>query len=80
MNKQLKSADLFFKEGTSDKVYSAQVVQVSAKEAVVNFQFGRRGNTLNSNTKTPTPVPVAEAEEIFNELVASKVKKGYQPA
>lgn len=80
MNKQIKSADLFFQEGTSDKEYHAQIVQVSAKEAVVNFQFGRRGNTLNSNTKTPAPVSLAEAETIFNKLVDSKVKKGYQPA
>jgi len=69
---------LFFKEGSSDKVYQATI---SPKDTgfVVNFAYGRRGSTLTTGTKTSTPVSYEDAQRIFNKLVAEKMAKGYSP-
>ena len=75
--KTIKQADLTFQEGTSNKEYHAQVVQVAKDNYVVNFQYGRIGNTLQTGTKTPTAVSLTEANDVFDDLVASKEKKGY---
>ena len=76
--KTLKSADLQFIEGTSSKEYHAQVVEVSAGKYAVNFQYGRIGSALKDGTKTEQLVSKDAAIEIFDDLVASKTKKGYQ--
>lgn len=72
----MKQVDLFFQEGSSDKVYH---IQLEKKDSgfVVNFQYGRRGNALQSGSKTPTPVSEAEAIKIFNKLEKEKRAKGY---
>ena len=69
---------LYFKEGSSDKVYH---VTISPKDQgwVVNFAYGRRGSTLTTGTKTATPVSYEDAQRIFNKLVAEKAAKGYSP-
>ena len=72
-----KSANLFFKEGSSDKEYHASV-EASGKGYVVNFSFGRRGTALQAGTKTQTPVGLDEANKIFDALVSSKMAKGYK--
>lgn len=72
----MKSVTLYFTDGSSDKTYSAQV-EKSGSGYVVNFQFGRRGGTLNAGTKTSSPVSLDEAEKIFDKLVQSKMDKGY---
>ena len=43
------------------------------------FAFGRRGSTLQTGTKTTAPVDYDTALRTFNQLVASKVAKGYTP-
>jgi bifunctional non-homologous end joining protein LigD len=75
---QLPSIELWFREGTSDKIYRAAV---EAKDGgyVVNFAYGRRGSTLNTGTKTEQPVPYDEAVSIYEKLVKSKAAKGYRP-
>ena len=75
--KTIKDIELAFQEGTSDKIYNAQIIQ-NDDGCVVNFQFGRRGGSLKEGTKTPQPVELNQAIEIFTDLVASKTKKGYQ--
>jgi len=78
MSKTLETVSLFFKEGTSDKVYHAQLVE-EADGCVVNFQYGRRGSTLTTGSKTSEPIAPAKAKKIFDKLVAEKTGKGYQP-
>ena len=73
----MKSANLFFKEGSSDKEYHASV-EASGKGYVVNFSFGRRGTALQAGTKTQAPVGLDEANKIFDALVTSKLAKGYK--
>ena len=42
---------LYYQSGNSDKVYHVQLEE-SDGLYVVNFQYGRRGSTLNTGTKT----------------------------
>src|SRR3990172_9014913 len=73
----MKNVSLYFKEGSSNKVYFIQLDK-SDDGFFVNFQYGRRGNSLISGTKTPTPVPETEAIKIYDKLEKEKRAKGYK--
>src|SRR5271163_1362585 len=68
---------LYFREGSSDKVYHAQIVPNGDNLYSVNFQYGRRGSTLQAGSKTAAPITLAEARKIFDKLVAEKKARGY---
>jgi bifunctional non-homologous end joining protein LigD len=72
----VKSASLYFCEGSSDKVYHASVER-SGSGFLVNFAYGRRGSTLQTGTKTSSPLDLDKATKIFDRLVAEKKAKGY---
>lgn len=76
--KLIKQAHLAFRRGSSDKVYEVDLCEVGTDQYVVNFRYGRRGATLRDGSKTVVSVPRAEAERVFDKLVAEKVNKGYQ--
>jgi predicted DNA-binding WGR domain protein len=66
-------------DSTSDKIYKAFL----KKEPLTNnwkvdFGYGRRNQTLKTGTKTESPLSFVKATEVFNKLIASKVKKGYE--
>lgn len=67
---------LYYRQGSSDKEYHAQM-EPSGAGWVVNFQYGRRGSSLTTGTKTATPVSQEAAGRIFDRLVAEKKAKGY---
>jgi bifunctional non-homologous end joining protein LigD len=67
---------LYFREGTSDKVYSCSIEE-SGSGFIVPFAYGRRGGTMNTGNKTAGPVSYAEAKKIFDKLVHEKTAKGY---
>jgi bifunctional non-homologous end joining protein LigD len=71
-----KSITLYFKQGSSDKVYQASIEQ-SADGYVVNFAYGRRGSTLTLGSKTQAAVELDAAEKIFDKLIKEKKAKGY---
>lgn len=73
----IQSADLYFKAGSSDKVYHATIENVDGGY-VVNFAYGRRGSALKSGTKTNSPVSLDKAKNIFESLVKEKTGKGYK--
>jgi len=73
-----ESIELAFKEGSSDKVYQAELKE-EPSGYVVNFAYGRRGNTLATGTKTAAPVEYATAKKVYDKLVHSKTVKGYKP-
>ena len=75
---KLENITLYFKEGASDKVYQC-AIEAAGERFVVNFQYGRRGATLNTGTKTNVPVDYEQARRIFNKLVKEKTSKGYTP-
>lgn len=76
MNATQEKVTLYFKEGSSDKVYAAQL-EPKGSGWVVNFQYGRRGSTMNTGTKTTAPVTYEKAKSIFDKLVREKTAKGY---
>jgi len=51
----MENITLYFKEGAADKVYQA-AIEPQDGGYVVNFAYGRRGNTLTSGSKTTAPV------------------------
>ena len=69
---------LFFRQGSSDKTYQAQL-NPQGDGYIVTFAYGRRGSALQTGTKTHSPVPYDTAKVIYDQLVASKVAKGYSP-
>ena len=73
-----QSTTLYFKQGSSDKVYQAGIAQQDGG-FVVQFAYGRRGTTLQTGTKTQSPIPYDQAKRIFDKLVQEKTAKGYTP-
>ena len=73
---ELPATTLYYREGSSDKVYQCQIEQ-AGERFVVNFAYGRRGGTLNTGTKTNVPVDFDSAQRIFDKLVKEKRSKGY---
>jgi len=69
---------LYYREGSSDKVYQC-AIEPSGNGFVVIFAYGRRGSTLQSGTKTTEPVDYATARKLFDKLVKEKTSKGYTP-
>lgn len=78
MNKNniIESADLFFQEGSSDKVYHARL-ESDGKSFSVFFSYGRRDGRMTEGYKVEN-VSEEKARAEYDKLVASKVKKGYQ--
>jgi len=72
----IKSIELFYREGSSDKVYKANITE-DPNGFIVNFAYGRRGNALTTGTKTTKPVQLDQAEKIYNKLIQEKTAKGY---
>lgn len=75
---QCPSVTLYYREGSSDKVYMAGI-EPRGKSFVVNFAFGRRGSTLQTGVKTPNPVDYQAALKVYEKLVREKMAKGYTP-
>jgi len=63
-----ESITLYYRDGGSDKVYTARI-EAAEGGHVVNFAFGRRGNTLQTGTKTPKPVDYDTARKAYDKLV-----------
>ncbi len=72
----MEKITLYYRQGSSDKVYHAGI---ESKDSgyVVNFAYGRRGTTLTTGTKTSTAVDYEAARAIYDKLVKAKTAKGY---
>jgi bifunctional non-homologous end joining protein LigD len=78
MQSSIDRITLYYREGTSDKVYEAAIVPAGGDGLfTVEFAFGRRGATLQTGIKTPVPVLYEKARAVFDRLVAAKTAKGY---
>ena len=73
---QTQRITLYYREGSSDKVYQASI-EPQGEGFVVNIAYGRRGSTMSTGTKTQTPVDYDTATRIFTKLVNEKKAKGY---
>ena len=74
----MENTTLYFKQGSSDKVYQA-AIEPSGDQFIVTFAYGRRGATLTTGTKAQAPVNYADAKIIYDKLVREKTTKGYTP-
>ena len=74
----LETVTLYYREGSSDKVYQCKI-EPAGELFLVNFAYGRRGSTLQTGTKTSSPVSFDEAKRIYDKLVKEKTAKGYTP-
>lgn len=70
--------ELFFQEGTSDKVYQVKIEPSKNNLYVVNVAYGRRGYDLKEDTKTKEPVDKETALKIFKKVILEKKNKGYE--
>jgi bifunctional non-homologous end joining protein LigD len=75
---QTERAELYFRQGSSDKVYHLQLENVEDKWSV-ETQWGRRGSTLQSDVKA-NGVPYEEARRVYDRILREKTGKGYQIA
>lgn len=76
MTKIVEKTDLYFNEGSSDKVYHTRL-ETDGKTFSVYFSYGRRGGNMTEGYKVEG-VDEAVARKEYDKLVVSKVKKGYQ--
>lgn len=72
-----ESIILNFKQGSSDKVYSANLHEVPGEGYCVDFSYGRRGQPMRTGTKTPAPVSYDVAKRAYDKLIQEKRAKGY---
>src|ERR1051326_5148063 len=75
---QTERITLYYREGSSDKVYQASI-EPKGEMFVVMFAYGRRGSTRNTGTKTSAPVDYQTAKNPYDKLVREKAAKGYSP-
>jgi len=75
---QTERAELYFRQGSSDKVYHLQLENVDDKWSV-EAQWGRRGSALQSDVKA-NGVPYEEAKRVYDRILREKTGKGYQIA
>jgi bifunctional non-homologous end joining protein LigD len=74
----MEQITLYYREGSSDKVYQASITPKDGGY-VVHFAYGRRGSTLQTGTKTQSPVSLEKARSIYDKLLNEKLGKGYTP-
>jgi len=72
-----ESTELRYQQGSSDKVYIVHLVEDSDGSFRVDFEYGRRGNTLIYGTKEVN-ISKSRAEIVYSRLIASKEKKDYE--
>jgi bifunctional non-homologous end joining protein LigD len=77
-NVQTERAELYFQQGSSDKVYHLQLENVQDQWSV-QAQWGRRGSTLQSDVKVSN-TSYEEAKRVYDRVLREKTGKGYQVA
>jgi bifunctional non-homologous end joining protein LigD len=75
--KTLKAVSLSFREGSSDKLYNAALVQEDDGTHTVHVEWGRRGLTLQQGTKAER-TSLEVATKAFDKVVKEKTGKNYK--
>ena len=73
-----ESITLYYRKGTSDKVYRVSLEQESVGW-VVNYEYGRRGSAMTPGTKTKSALAYPQAKKIYDRVVAEQLRQGYTP-
>lgn len=79
MSKIVERVSLYYREGSSDKVYVIELAEESPGKFSVTGYNGRRGSQLVAQPKTATPVTLTEARRIFNQLESAKLNHPKTP-
>ncbi len=66
MQKAIESVTLYYRSGSSDKVYQASIEPAGSGRFQVAFAYGRRGTTLKTGIKTAAPVDYFKARAVFD--------------
>ena len=74
--KIIKKTELYYREGSSDKVYIATIQQDGSYYSVP-CEYGRRGSDLRLAHKGNF-TNLGDANRAFDKVVAEKVAKGYR--
>jgi len=77
MGTHIKRVELFFQEGTSDKVYNATLVDEGDGKYSVLVEWGRRNGPLNKGSKA-VKATREKAEKELAKVIHEKTRKGYQ--
>jgi bifunctional non-homologous end joining protein LigD len=72
----VKAIRLAYRDGSSDKVYHAAVVETDGKFSC-EVEWGRRGSTLSTGTKAKDTT-LEKAQVAFDRIVKEKTSKGYE--
>ena len=76
--KKTETIELYFQQGSSDKVYHLQLESVEERWSV-HAQWGRRGSALQSDAKV-SGVAYEEAKRVYDRIIREKTGKGYRIA
>ncbi len=76
--KETETIELYFQQGSSDKVYHLQLESVEEQWSV-HAQWGRRGSALQSDAKVSS-VAYEEAKRVYDRIIREKTGKGYRIA
>jgi bifunctional non-homologous end joining protein LigD len=76
--KEAETIELYFQQGSSDKVYHLQLESIEEQWSV-NAQWGRRGSALQSDSKVSS-VAYEEAKRVYDRIIREKTGKGYRIA
>jgi len=76
--KETETIELYFQQGSSDKVYHLQLESVGEQWSV-NAKWGRRGSALQGDTKVSS-VAYEEAKRVYDRIIREKTGKGYRIA
>ena len=75
---QTERAELYFQQGSSDKVYHLQL-EGAQDQWSVQAQWGRRGSALQSDVKV-SGTSYGEAKRVYDRILREKTGKGYRIA
>jgi len=75
---QPERTELYFRQGSSDKLYHLQLENVDERWSV-QAQWGRRGSALQRDVKA-NEVSYDEAKRVYDRVLREKMGKGYQIA
>jgi predicted DNA-binding WGR domain protein len=75
---QTERAELYFQQGSSDKVYRLQLEGAQGQWGV-QAQWGRRGSAFQSDVKVSNTT-YEEAKRVYDRILRDKTGKGYQIA
>lgn len=75
----VQTIHLYYRQGSSDKVYEPAIVERVPGTYDVVAGYGRRGATLRQAVKI-TSVSLERATKVYDELVREKIADGYRPS